>query len=218
MSNPFNPRQYQEPEISQQLKTLRRHCHLANEALKSVHGALPDWGKILSNLDVASNQLQLFQDQLRNGDVVLQKVAIPMHDVREGFRPAIPTILDTTQSSTTIEQDFDLLEQSPFGSMSNQELEQRKRQYNCSVDRMASESVEWRDRIKDVLSLKKQQENKVAAAATAAGVVGAPSSSSSSSSSSQSTSNSNTSLGKRQRENMQKGLEAFTYIGTPSFK
>jgi len=206
----FDPRQYQDTETSQQLKKLRRHCHLANEALKSVHGALPNWGKILSNLDVASNQLQLFEDQLNGGDVVLQKIAVPMRDVREEFRPSIPVLLDTTKDTSTIDAQYTLLEQSSFDSMSNTQLEERRRSYNNVVNTMAVESLDWRNNIKDVLLMKKQQEKEAAAAETGGG--GGTSGNVSSSSLN------TTTLGKRQRENMQRGLEAFSYIGEPSFK
>jgi hypothetical protein len=94
--------------------------------------------------------------------------------------------------------------------MSNTQLEERRRSYNNVVNTMAVESLDWRNNIKDVLLMKKQQEKEAAAAETGGG--GGTSGNVSSSSLK------TTTLGKRQRENMQRGLEAFTHIGAPSFK
>ena len=212
MDAQFNPRQYQDAETSQKLKELRRHCHLANEALKSINRALPNWGKTISNLDVASNQLQLFEDQLSESKMVLQKIAIPMQDVRETFRPSIPTLLDTTKDSSVVDAKFSAMEHSLFHNLSNEALEQRQLKYNKLIRDMALESLDWRDNIKEILFIKKQQEayDESTRKAGCNGSSNPPHSSSSSS-------NKLIALGELQRENVRKGLDVLTYIGAPSY-
>ena len=212
----FDTRYYQDPEISQNLKRLRTHCHLSNEALKEAVHVLrppsqPDWRKVLSNLDVASVQLQLFEGKLHDSEVILQNIAVPLQDVRDGQRPSIPTILDSGQEPSVEEKTFLMLESSPFGTMSNKVLEERRKKFNEMVDGMAKDSAEWRDRIQKIKKMKQAQE--VALALTGAQAAGT-SESPSSSISAFSGKNQSLLLGKRQREtiDMKDGLDAFTFM------
>ena len=211
----FDTRYYQDPEISQNLKRLRTHCHLSNEALKEAVHVLrppsqPDWRKVLSNLDVASVQLQLFEGKLHDSEVILQNIAVPLQDVRDGQRPNIPTILDSGQGPSVEEKTFFKYFLKKC-TMSNKVLEERRKKFNEMVDGMAKDSAEWRDRIQKIKKMKQAQE--VALALTGAQAAGT-SESLSSSISAFSGKNQSLSLGKRQREtiDMKDGLDAFTFM------
>ena len=206
MNDHYDPRHYHDPKISIHVKKIRTRCHLSQESLKSIitniQTSLPDFGQILSHLDVASNQLQLFEDEMSQGDVMLRQVAVPMQDVREYPRPGIPIVLDSCIDQSTIENEYKTLEESPFDALSKKQMDDRRNEYNQMINSVAIESKKFRRVVEDKLLMlkKKHQDEK-----KETGIQSVKSSKSSSSSSS-------TTLGKRQRESMQQGLDAFTFM------
>lgn len=199
----FDTRYYQDVEISRNLKRLRTHCHLSNEALKEALTVVrpptqPDWGKVLSNLDVAAIQLELFERKMQESEDILQNIAVPLQDVRDGQRPGIPIILDSGQEQSTVDKTFERLEASPFGTMSNKAIDERRAKFNKMVDSMANESAEWRERIHTIMANKrKETQEELVVASEKTSTDG---------------SSSTTSLGKRQRETMKEGLDAFSFM------
>ena len=207
MSDHYDPRHYHDPKISIHVKKIRTRCHLSQESLKSIitniQTSLPDFGQILSHLDVASNQLQLFEDEMSQGDVMLRQVAVPMQDVRDNTGPGIPIVLDSCIDQSTIENEYKTLEDSPFDALSKKQMDDRRNEYNQMINSVAIESKKFRRVVEDKLLMlkKKHQDEK-----KEKGIQSVKSSKSSSSSLS------STTLGKRQRESMQQGLDAFTFM------
>jgi hypothetical protein len=209
-------RRYYDESMSAQLKSIRTRAFVCTESLhavvKNVRTALPDWGQVLSHLDVSQNEISHLEEQLSSGDVILRQVAVPMHDVREHPHPGVPDILDCGEKKVTVIAEFALLEDSTFNGLSNTKLNARRTEYNRMVDSMASESKKCRRHIENSLRQgRKQRQAELTAAAVAAGV-SSSSSSSSFSSSSSSSSSSSTLLGKRQRASMEQGLAAFNFM------